>query len=264
MVTEGQPTTVGTPPENPPEVKEPTTQPSEEYKGLQRTISQKDTEIARLQEQVDAQPSPQPPPIDTGGQSQLTSVQILAQNAYLQGRDAAIKSGLDENAANAYGQAAGTQVLYQQAQQQVVDVNARLVVQQADQEARASAQKTTGAMRAFAQKQGLDPTDTSLDYGDEGDEADVRWRGFGASLSLAQEAQREAVAAAPVPPEPAPDRSAERVDTSGSDSPPTANAEALKQEALREDAAMKGGKKPWNAGRLAGLFKKAEDAGAQF
>jgi len=266
MVTEGQPATGDEPegapptpaPAPPTPAPTPTPFPDERYKGLQRRVSSLEEENRGLQERLDSAPPA------TGGMTP----DMVAQNAYLYYLNAAKAQGMEEQAAGqlaqGYAQAAKAAALYQQSQQQLANVQTRLQVEQIERQARESAQRTTQQMRSFADTVGLKADDPNLDYGDEGGDPAERWEALRTSIPRAQEASKLAVKGAPAEPVPAPDRSAERVDTTGGARPAQDNAEILKRQALEADAEYRQGRGRWNPFRIKELFDKARQAGAQF
>lgn len=266
MVTEGQtateeggpPTTEGAAPTEPPKETPapPAKGPSEEYKGLQRALSAAEKTIEALKGQLAAQPPVQP---STGA-----TVQSQANDAYWQGFNAAKANGMDDQTAQAYGNYGKLYIMFQGSQQEIADLQARFQQETVAREAERAEGALVSEMRDMTRDMGLDPDDPLLDYGESGQDAAARMARLRRSIPEVRSARAAATANAPAEPVQPPDHSAERVDTSGSTSPPSGDAERKKQTFLDADVAMKGGIMPFDAKLLKRLHDDAVAAGAEF
>lgn len=267
MVTEGQtateegapPTTEGAPPtESPKEIPAPAPKgPSEEYKNLQRALSTAQEEIKGLKAQLATQPTVQP---STGA-----TVQSQAENAYWQLYNAAKAQGMDDAAAQAHGNYGKVYYLFQAAQQEIAELQARHQQEMGAREAERAEGALVSEMRDMTRDMGLDPDDPLLDYGESGQDAAARMGRLRRSIPEVRSARQQAQANAPAEPVEPPDHSAERVDTSGSTSPPSGDAERKKQTYLDAYEAYRNGMPgALNAPALKRLRDEAVAAGADF
>lgn len=269
MLTEGQTATEeakpatqeGAPPTDPPA---PAPKgPTEEYKGLQRansaqktTLDAQEKRIADLERQITAQPLSQ-----TGA----PTIEATADNFYWQYFNAAKARGAEDAQAQAEGNTAKLGILLQASQQQVLDLRTREQEQALAHEAERANNALESELRDQARDAGVDPNDPRLDYGEGSQDAATRMRRLRQSIPAVRTATAEAEASAPAEPVVAPDHSAERVDTTGSTSPPSGDGERKKQtyldgvEAYR--TGMPGAPSPAEQRRL---LAEAVEAGAEF
>ena len=268
METEGQTATEeakpatqeGAPPTDPPAAPAPppiSAGPSEEYKGLQRALSTAQEQIKGLKEQLVAQPAVQP---STGA-----TVQSQAENAYWQAFNAAKGQGMDDQAAQAYGNYAKLYIMFQGSQQEIGDLTARFQQETVAREAERASDALLSELRDQARDAGVDPSDPLLDYGEGSQDAATRMGRLRRSLPEVRKVRAEAQASAPAEPTEAPDHSAERVDTTGSTSPPSGDGERKKQTYLDGvEAYRKGMPGAPNPAEQRRLFVEAKEAGAEF
>ena len=231
--------------------------PSEEYKGLQRALSAAQEEIKGLKGQLTAPPAVQP---STGA-----TVQSQAENYYWQMYNAAKAQGMDDAAAQAHGNYGKVAYMFQASQQEIAELQARhqqeIVAREADQ----AEQSLVSELRDMARDVGLDPDDSLLDYGESGQDAATRMGRLRRSIPEVRKVRTEAQAGAPAVPVEPPDHSAERVDTSGSTSPPSGDGERKKQTYLDAYEAMRNGVPGALAPTaLKRLYTEAVAAGAEF
>jgi len=265
METEGKvvteegapPTTEDAPPtETPTALPSVQAGPSEEYKGLQRALSTAQEQIKGLREQLAAQPAVQP---STGA-----TVQSQAENYYWQMYNAAKAQGMDDAAAQAHGNYGKVAFMFQAAQQEIAELQARHQQEIVAREADRVEQSLVSELRDMARDVGLDPDDPLLDYGESGQDAAARMGRLRRSIPEVRTARAAATANAPAEPVQPPDHSAERVDTSGSTSPPSGDAEKKKQTFIAADAAYKNGSRALTPIDLKRLRDEAVAAGAEF
>lgn len=260
MVTEGQtateegapPTQEGAPPTEPPPAPKG---PSEEYKGLQRALSAAEKQIEELRQQLAAQPLPQ-----TGAETAETQ----AQNYYWQFYNAAKAQGMEDAAAQVHGNYGKAAYLLSVKQQEVAELQAQHLQEIGAREADRAEGALVSEMRDMARDMGLDPDDPLLDYGESGQDAAARMGRLRRSIPEVRTARAAATANAPAEPVEPPDHSAERVDTSGSTSPPSGDAERKKQTYLEADKAYRNGSRALTALDLKRLHDDAVAAGAEF
>jgi len=244
-----------TPPTEPP-APPPAPGPSEEYKGLQRALSTAQEEIRKLKEQA-TQPVAQP---STGA-----TVQSQAENAYWQLYNAAKGQGMDDAAAQAHGNYGKVYLMFQASQQEIAELQARHQQETVAQQGREADQRLVSEMRDLSRDMGLDPDDALLDYGEVGQDAGSRMGRLRRSIPEVRSARQAAQASAPAEPVEPPDRSAERIDTSGSTGAPSGDGERKKQTYLSAYAAyQQGAPGHLSARALKDLHDEAVAAGAEF
>ncbi len=227
-------------------------EPPEDYKAIQRTLSKLQEDNKALAAQVNVL-----------SQQPATTSDAQAQNTYSQYYLAAKEKGWEEEAARAVGQSAMYQVMAAAKSQEVIDLQQKIKDEERRTAVTEASREAVSDMRVLAQSMGLSPDDPNLDYGDEGDEIGTRMRAFRRSIPQAQQAK---AAAAPAEPQPAPDRSAEKVTEAGNTAPvagSTEAAEAAKKKFLDAAEANRAGRgvKP---AELARLRNEALAAGATF
>ncbi len=268
MVTEGQTATEeaaqatqeGAPPTDPPAAPKP----SEEYKGLQRAnaaqktaLDTQEKEIADLKQQIATRPATQPVGPAT--------VETQADNYYWQYFNAAKARGAEDATAQAEGNAAKVAILWQASQAEVAELRTREQEQTLAHEAQRVSDALLSELRDQARDAGVDPHDPLLDYGEGSQDAATRMGRLRRSIPEVRKVRAEAQASAPAEPTEAPDHSAERIDSTGSTSPPSGDGERKKQTYLAAYEAYKNGAPgALGATALKALYDEAKVAGAEF
>lgn len=242
----------GNPVETPQVVEPAQSEPSPEYKGLQRSLQRIQDENAELKRKVD-ELSNRP---QAQAQIGIDPVQAAVNAYWSQVYTQKIQEGRDETQArelaNAYAESYRAQInLQQREQEDARREEARRVTEYAG--------KLSTEMRELAADSGVDPNDPDLDYGD-GSSADAteRMRRFRQSLKYVRANQ---AAQAPVAAQRAPDRSGARVDRqepTGAVGKPDAEGKMRAFEKL--DADIKEGRVAANRANYARLKELKEEA----